>query len=276
MDYSTLISAKELLDNLDEKNLVIIDCRYSLFDKEAGRKNYQTDHIPRSVYGHMDEDLSGEIIAGKTGRHPLPSIDKLTALFSSWGIDENVQVIAYDDKSGALAARLWWMLRWLGHEKVAVLNGGWNYWYSNNFPVSSDIPTNEPKEFRADIRENFTVDINFVEQMRQRPELVLVDSRTSERYQGLQEPVDPIAGHIPGAINAPHPENINSEGLLHQPETLRGRFGRILGGKPVENAVFYCGSGVTACANLLALAHAGMGNAKLYPGSWSEWITRHH
>lgn len=276
MDYSTLISAKELLDNLDEKNLVIIDCRYSLFDKEAGRKNYQTDHIPRSVYAHMDEDLSGEIIAGKTGRHPLPSIDKITALFSSWGIDENVQVIAYDDKSGALAARLWWMLRWLGHEKVAVLNGGWNYWYSNNFPVSSDIPTNEPKEFRADIRENFTVDINFVEQMRQRPELVLVDSRTSERYQGLQEPVDPIAGHIPGAINAPHPENINSEGLLHQPETLRGRFGRILGGKPVENAVFYCGSGVTACANLLALAHAGMGNAKLYPGSWSEWITRHH
>jgi thiosulfate/3-mercaptopyruvate sulfurtransferase len=276
MDYSTLISAKELLDNLDEKNLVIIDCRYSLFDKEAGRKNYQTDHIPRSVYAHMDEDLSGEIIAGKTGRHPLPSIDKVTALFSSWGIDENVQVVAYDDKSGALAARLWWMLRWLGHEKVAVLNGGWNYWYSNNFPVSSDIPTNEPKEFKADIRENFTVDIDFVEQMRQRPELVLVDSRTSERYQGLQEPVDPVAGHIPGAINAPHPENINSEGLLHQPETLRGRFGRILGGKPVENAVFYCGSGVTACANLLALAHAGMGNAKLYPGSWSEWITRHH
>lgn len=276
MEYSTLISAKELLDHLDEKNLVIIDCRYSLFDKEAGRINYQTDHIPRSVYAHMDEDLSGEIITGKTGRHPLPSIDKMTALFSSWGIDETVQVVVYDDKSGALAARLWWMLRWLGHEKVAVLNGGWNYWFAHNFPVSSDIPTNDPKEFRANIQDNFTVDIDFVEQMNRHPELVLIDSRTSERYQGVQEPVDPIAGHIPGAINAPHPENINSEGLLHQPETLRGRFGRLLGDKPVENAVFYCGSGVTACANLLALAHAGMGNAKLYPGSWSEWITRHH
>ena len=180
MHYSTLISARALLDNLDYRDLVIVDCRFSLLDTELGRRNYQTDHIPRAIYAHLDEDLSGEIIPGKTSRHPLPSVEQLTDLFSNWGVDEGVQVVVYDDKSGAIAARLWWMLRWLGHEKVAVLNGGWPYWFEKNFPVSSDIPTNTPKAFRPKIQQHFLVDIHFVENLNGNDDYVLVDSSTRE------------------------------------------------------------------------------------------------
>ena len=276
MHYSTLISSSELMNGLDYEDLVIIDCRFSLADTNSGRGSYLVDHIPRAIYAHLDDDLSGEIRPGETGRHPLPSIEKLTKLFTEWGIDENVQVVVYDDKSGAIASRLWWMLRWLGHEKVAVLNGGWSYWFNKNMPVSGDVPTNKPRKFTPKVQENWVVDMPYVESIPEHAHLTLVDSRTNERYLGIKEPIDPIAGHIPGAINAPHPENVGSDGLLHSPDKLKDRFSTLLGEKSVEDTVFYCGSGVTACANLLAMEYAGMGSAKLYPGSWSEWITKHN
>ena len=271
MPYTTLISAQELLQELDN-TIVIIDCRFSLADTEQGRRDYATDHIPSAIYAHLDQDLSGEIIAGHTSRHPLPSVDYLTKLFSAWGIDETVQVVAYDDKAGAIAARLWWMLRWLGHEKVAVLDGGWPYWYKHNFPVSSAEPNPKSRVFKPIVNSHQLVDVAFVDKIREDHSFKLVDSRTKPRYQGLEEPIDPVAGHIPGAVNAPFPENVNEQGLLHTSQDLYNRFTAILGGHNPEEAIFYCGSGVTACHNLLAMAHAGLGHGKLYAGSWSEWI----
>lgn len=273
MVYSTLISAKQLRNELDNNKLLIIDCRFSLADTQQGRRDYLTDHIPGAIYAHLDEDLSGEIIPGITSRHPLPSVETLRSLFSNWGIDASTQVVVYDDRAGAIAARLWWMLRWLGHENVAVLNGGWNYWYQHNFPVSSEVPEREETQFQVNLQEHLLVDIKFVEEIESASEYTLVDSRTSNRYKGLEEPIDPIAGHIPGAINAPFPENVKEDGLLHSSQDLKERFKGILEGNSFENAVFYCGSGVTACHNLLAMAHAGLGSGKLYAGSWSEWIT---
>lgn len=271
MPYTTLISAQELLHELDN-TIVIIDCRFSLADTEQGRRDYATDHIPGAIYAHLDQDLSGEIIPGHTSRHPLPSIEQLRILFSNWGIDETVQVVVYDDRAGAIAARLWWMLRWLGHEKVAVLDGGWPYWYKHNFPVSSEEANPKPRTFNPQINSHHLVDVAFVDKVRQDHAFKLVDSRTKPRYLGMEEPIDPVAGHIPGAINAPFPENVNEQGLLHASQELYNRFTAILDGHKPEDTIFYCGSGVTACHNLLAMAHAGLGGGKLYAGSWSEWI----
>jgi thiosulfate/3-mercaptopyruvate sulfurtransferase len=270
--YTTLISARELREHLTDKNWLIVDCRFDLADTSAGRRAYEAAHIPGAVYAHLDDDLSGTIIPGSTGRHPLPSIEQISELFSLWGIDETVQVIAYDDKGGGIASRLWWMLRWLGHEAVAVLDGAWASWMAAGYPVS-DLPANlRPKTFMPRPQAGLTVDAAAVEQMRKDSKFTVVDSRAAERYRGEVEPIDPVAGHIPGAINLPFPENLQG-GSFMAPAALKARFEEALGGKSPEQVVFYCGSGVTACHNLLAYAHAGLGNAVLYPGSWSEWIT---
>lgn len=273
MPYTTLISAEALRANLGQPGWLVIDCRFSLADTAAGQRAYAESHISGALYAHLDEDLSGPIRPGQTGRHPLPSPEVAAARFAAWGIGADTQVVAYDDMAGGIAARLWWMLRWLGHEAVAVMDGGWQAWQAAGYPVDAEVPQPQPRVFTPQPRPGMWVDAATVDQIRRSPEYRVVDSRTPERYRGEVEPIDPVAGHIPGALNLPHPGNIAPDGKLRSPEELRRRFQEALGDTPPDHTAFYCGSGVTACFNILAYRHAGLGDALLYPGSWSEWIT---
>ena len=268
--YNTLITVNELLPNYVHENWVIVDCRFQLGDVEAGRNAYETAHIPGAVYAHLDEDLSGIILPGMTGRHPLPDVEELTALFSSWGITDGVQVVAYDDKSGAIAARLWWMLKWLGHESVAVLDSGWSGWLKAGGTQTSGVEDKQAAKFTARPDKSRIKPLAAIEAAARN--FTLVDSRTAERYRGEKEPIDPVAGHIPGAINFPHPNNVSPDGTWKDKAALRAQFEALLQNQDKAEVVFYCGSGVTACRNILAYEAAGLGTALLYPGSWSEWI----
>ncbi|MCB0635453.1 MAG: sulfurtransferase, partial [Lewinella sp.] len=200
--FSTLISADVLKAQLGPQ-LVIIDCRFDLADTEAGRRAYLAGHIPGAIYAHLDDDLSGPCEATKTGRHPLPCVTAAATLFSRWGITDGRQVVVYDDKRGAIAARLWWMLRWLGHEAVAVLDGGWAAWEAAGGPVSEEATKPIPANFTARPHEGWTVSAEEVDQWRANDAFAVVDSRAAERYRGEIEPIDPVAGHIPGARNLP-------------------------------------------------------------------------
>lgn len=263
--HTTLISPAILAEHLADEAWVIVDCRFSLEDTEAGHRAYEAAHIPGAVYAHLDADLSNPP-ATDNGRHPLPPPAVLAERFGRMGIDESKQVAAYDDANGAIAARLWWMLRYMGHEAVAVLEGGWSAWEAAALPTRAGEETNPVAFFSGTPRTDWLV------QMAQVPDVgLLVDSREPARYRGESEPLDPQAGHIPGAVNYFFQENWREDGYYLPPEQLRQRMATVLDGAPASEAVFYCGSGVTACANLLAMAHAGLGNGRLYVGSWSEW-----
>ena len=273
MPYTTLINATELRSRLEEPDWRVIDCRFDLAETEAGRRAYQAGHIPGALYAHLDEDLSGPIIPGQTGRHPLPPVETLARTFSSWGIDDRVQVVAYDALNGAVAARLWWLLRWLGHEAVAVLNGGWQGWQAEGHPVSAEKPVQPARTFTPRPRLELLANVTDILATRDNPAYRLFDARSADRYRGENETLDPVAGHIPGAISAPFAENLDAQGHFLPKAALQARFQDLLGTVPPERAIFYCGSGVTAAHNLLALAHADLGEGRLYAGSWSEWIT---
>jgi thiosulfate/3-mercaptopyruvate sulfurtransferase len=272
--YTTLISTGDLSNHLDDPQWAIVDCRFSLADVEKGRREYLQSHIPGALYAHLDEDLSGPLITGKTGRHPLPSIPTLVETISRWGIDASVQVVAYDDVGGALAAaRLWWLLRWLGHTSVAVLDGGWQHWLKQNQPTRSGFESRPPRDFSPNPRSNRIVQSDEVDKIRKDSRYRLLDSRTADRFRGENETIDPVSGHIPGAISAPYIENLDEDGLFLPVDRRRLRLHSLLAGVDAERAVFYCGSGVTAAQNILAMLHCGLGEARLYAGSWSEWIT---
>ncbi|MEZ5043959.1 MAG: sulfurtransferase [Saprospiraceae bacterium] len=274
--FQTLIDAQELKPLIGQPNLVIIDCRFALTDTESGKAEYQATHLPGAHYAHLDRDLSGEIIPGKTGRHPLPEIKTFADKCSQWGINADTQVVAYDHGNGGIAARLWFLLRWLGHEKVAVLNGGWAHWQKLQYPVTAEITPAMPSVFTPNRQEGWIIDLNTLAQVYQSASCLVVDSRTADRYRGENETIDPVAGHIPGAISAPFPDNLGPDGLFLDKATLAARFDQRLQGHDLKQTVFYCGSGVTACHNLLALHYIGRTEAKLFPGSWSEWITATH
>jgi thiosulfate/3-mercaptopyruvate sulfurtransferase len=271
--HSTIIDVDTLAASVNNPSWVIVDCRFSLNDPERGRRDYLQSHIPNAQYAHLDEDLSGEMIPGKTGRHPLPKIDDIAEKFSQWGIDHTVQVVAYDDANGGVAARLWWLLRWLGHDAVAVLNGGWKAWQAANLPVDAALPQRSRKNFRPQVRHSWTVDAAWVEKAIDHDKYCLIDAREPQRYAGVFEPIDPVAGHIPGALNLPYLQNVDDEGRFKPVEELQIRFTEAIRRRKMEHVAAYCGSGVTACHNLLAMVHAGFPIARLYPGSWSEWIT---
>lgn len=271
MSFSTIVSEVELAALLAEPDCRVVDCRSSLQDPSAGRAAYAKSHIPRATFADLLDDLSGPIVPGRTGRHPLPELDTFVGKLRSWGIRAKSQVVVYDDAGGAFAARLWWMLRWLGHEAVAVLDGGLPAWVAAGRPLTDEVVLPPIGDFVAKPHSEWLVTASELGAP-QSLERKLFDARAPERFHGDVEPIDPVAGHIPGAVNLPFAGNLRDGRFLPQAE-LRARFAQALDGTAPENAVVYCGSGVTACHDVLAFAHAGLPLPKLYAGSWSEWIT---
>ena len=271
--HSSLISTQIAQDHLDNPEWCFFDCRYELTAPEKKKEEYSLSHIPGAVYVDMNKDLAATHVAGKTGRHPLPSVDNLALKFSAMGIDNSIQVAVYDDAGGSHAARFWWILRWLGHDAVTVIDGGWSSWIKEERPVSSEILIPVAKKFIALPRINWTVTADEIIKDFNKPETCVLDARSGQRFRGENEKLDPVAGHIPGALSAPFTDNLNENGNWKSKSELRQKFEKLLKGSPAEEAVSYCGSGITACHNILAIYHAGLGESRLYPGSWSEWIT---
>ncbi|MEP6678117.1 MAG: sulfurtransferase [Betaproteobacteria bacterium] len=271
--YTTLISTDELAARLDDASIALFDVRHDLGSPESwGEHEHKASHLPHAVFLHLDRDLSATK-NGSNGRHPLPTPEACAALFGRMGIDAGKQVVIYDQGSGSFAARMWWMLRWLGHDAVAVLDGGFAKWTREKRPVTTEAVTPVATTFRA---KNVmpTVSSSGVEASLSRHTLLLVDARAAERFRGEVEPMDPVAGHIPGAVNRPASLNLTTEGVFKSAAELRTEFAALLGGRTHADVVQYCGSGVTACANILAMEIAGLQGTRLYPGSWSEWVAK--
>jgi thiosulfate/3-mercaptopyruvate sulfurtransferase len=271
--YETLISPSELSGHLGDPDWAIFDMRASTPPDSGGKAKYLAGHIPGAVHAHLEQELSGPIIPGRTGRHPLPDPAEFLKRLSGWGIDDPVQVVVYDEGPGQNAARLWWMLRWLGHNRVAVLEGGWAAWEDFSGPVKTGDETRPPRRFTPRLRKDRSVDVGMVDKLRNDPSWCLIDARAADRFRGQNEKIDPIAGHIPGAVSGPWSENVDSDGNFRAREELARKYGSIVGDTPMDQVVVYCGSGVTAAHDILAMVHAGLGEPKLYVGSWSEWIT---
>jgi thiosulfate/3-mercaptopyruvate sulfurtransferase len=271
MNRTTLIEPAELASRLGASDLVVIDCRYDLFTPDSGAAAYARGHIPGAHYAHADHELASPITAS-SGRHPLPAVEALDATLRSWGVGPESQVVVYDDTNGTTAARLWWLLRWVGHAKVALLNGGWKHWLASGGAQSSARPQPAAGAFRARADRVQWVSTEEVAALIGRPALLLTDARAPDRFAGRSEPIDVVAGHVPGAINHPLTLNLDSTGRFLPAEELLTRWQRTLAGRAPADLIAMCGSGVSACHNLLALEIAGLKGARLYPGSWSEWI----
>ena len=268
--FTTLIDSDQLETRLGSPDLVICDVRHDLARPEHwGKAQYDAGHIPGAVFVHLDRDLSAAM-TGRNGRHPLPTPEQAAKTFGRLGITAGKQVVAYDQGGGAIAARLWWMLRWLGFDAVAVLDGGYAKWAAEGRVVSEEPTIPTPAEF-AITRVTPTVNASGVMASLARQALVVLDARSPERFRGEVEPLDPVAGHIPGALNRPYTLNLDKDGTFKHPAFLRAEFEAILDGAPHDAVVHQCGSGVTACHNLLAMEIAGITGTRLYPGSWSEW-----
>ncbi|MBI1909670.1 MAG: sulfurtransferase [Deltaproteobacteria bacterium] len=266
-ETSPLVGSEWLGQHLQDNDLRIVDCRWMLGKPGEGKKQYEEGHIPGAIHLDVDGPLSGK---EGPGRHPLPDKRGFQAVLEKSGIGHETVVVAYDNGQGAPASRLWWLLRYYGHPHVSVLDGGWNSWIRSGGKISREIPVYSPATFIARPKKKWVVDKRVVEAVRDDPEVLLIDARTAERYRGEIEPIDPRPGHIPGAINLPFTEIIDPEtGLFLKPEQLRKKFEQI-GADQVKTMICYCGSGVTACTNLLALRMAGF-EGKLYEGSWSDW-----
>ena len=271
MHYTTLIDTHTLARNLDA-GWCVFDCRFVLNDPQAGERAYLAGHIAGAHYLHLDRDLAGPV-TGASGRHPLPDPEVLAAKLAGAGVDSTSQVIAYDATVGEFAARLWWLLRWLGHPQVAVLDGGWNQWLKEGRPVSQMPPSAVARgNFLA--RPNNSLWLNsgpILERIRSQTGRLL-DARAASRFWGAEEPIDPVAGHVPGAVNLPYSGNVTEDGRFKSAPVLKKRFLAALKAVAPADTACMCGSGVTACHNLLAMEVAGLSGAKLYAGSWSEWI----
>lgn len=271
MTYNTLISPPTLADNLNNPTWVVFDCRFSLADSSIGAQAYRMGHLPGARYVHLNDDLSSPV-RSYTGRHPLPDFNQLAQKLGDWGVGNRSQVVVYDDANGAFAGRMWWLLRCMGHSQVAVLDGGIQHWQQLDLPLTTQLPCPQASQFRSYLDNRQWLTAEQVENALAAKQICLIDARTPERYQGLQEPIDPVAGHIPKALNRPFQRNLQSNGQFLQPEKLRQDFSQLLGSRPAEQVVHMCGSGVTACHNLLAMEVAGLSGSRLYAGSWSDWI----
>lgn len=273
MKFTTLISAGELESMLGDPNLVLLDARFSLDDEEWGTAAYAEAHIPGALRADLSAHLSGPVIDGVTGRRPFPDPEVFAAQLSAWGIDSSVQVVVYDADRGLMAAaRVWVMLRWLGHDAVAVLDGGLTAWLAEDRPMTDDPEQASPRTFIPQVRDSLLASVDEVDEARVEPVCRVFDSRSADGYHGLGKYYDPVKGHIAGAGLAERTEVLADDGRFLPPDELRAHFDSLTAGQPAGQVIFYCGSGVTAAENLLAMAHAGLGDARMYVGSWSEWI----
>lgn len=269
-NWTTLVDAETLVAELGRDDLVVLDCRFSLADPDAGEAAWREAHVPGARYAHLDRDLSGPHWPD-AGRHPWPDAAAFTATLGRWGVSPDHQVVAYDAGDGAFAARLWFLLRALGHRAVAVLDGGWARWAALGLRTESDASVAGPtRTYRAQFDRARLLDATQVQAHLARGDL-LVDARAAERYRGEVEPIDRKAGHVPGAVNRPYADNL-VDGRFKPAPQLAAEFCALLGAHAVGDAVAMCGSGVTACHHLLAMEHAGLRGAKLFTGSWSGWI----
>lgn len=271
--YTLLISADELLRQIDAEPLRVLDCRFNLLEPDEGRRQHRLGHIPSAVHADLDKDLSGDVGPG-TGRHPLPSVDRLARVFGRLGIGNGTQVVAYDDSGGAIAARAWWLLRWLGHSRVAVLDGGIRAWLAAGGTLERGEAKVRATRFEARPQPGMVLEApDIVSALEDLHSLRLVDARDAARFQGLTEPLDTVAGHIPGSLNLPYSHALNPDGTWKSPDKLRQLWNAVLSGNPDGNSAVMCGSGVTACHLVLSALLAGRREPRVYAGSWSEWIT---
>ena len=274
MPLAQLISPQQLAERQKAASVVILDCRFALEDPDYGRCSYAEGHIEGAQYADLNRHLSGPVIKGVTGRHPLPAAETLVQQLRAWGISADTDIVLYDDGPGAYAARAWWLLAWLGkRDGVFILDGGLKAWHGAGFPLSLDAPLVAPGTFAGTPDNRLLLDAEQLEKRLGQPELTLIDARAQPRFRGDVEPIDPIAGHIPGAQCAAFNENLDTDGRFLPAAQLKQRFAAQLQGRSPDELVAYCGSGVTACHNLFALSLAGYPLGKLYAGSWSEWIT---
>jgi len=269
--WNTLVQAETLAIALGRPDLAIVDCRFSIQNPGAGESAYLTAHLPGAVYAHLDRDLSNITRQG-AGRHPWPDAGTFTTKLGEWGISPQTQVIAYDDGEGAHAARFWFLMRELGHEKVAVLDGGWKRWTALGLPVDTSVKRPITTRYNGTFDASRLLDADDVQQRLAAGE-VLIDARGADRFRGENETIDRIAGHVPGAVSRPFPSNLDDHGKFKTPMQLADEFRALLAGKSPDATIVMCGSGVTACHHLLAMDRAGLRGARLYTGSWSGWIS---
>jgi thiosulfate/3-mercaptopyruvate sulfurtransferase len=265
-----LVSPRELATHLGDPGWIVFDTRHDLGDVEKGARAYAAGHVPGAYFLHLDRDLAGPK-NGRNGRHPFPDLEDFAARLNERGVTPETQVVVYDDMGGNFAVRLWWMLRWLGHDRVALLDGGFPAWQKEGLPVNADVPAPRKGSFVPKPHAGWTVDAPFLERFHDDDSIKLLDARAAERFAGLQEPLDPVAGHIPGAVNRFWQKNLTPEGRFKPAEALRKEYEELLAGKAPGQTVHMCGSGVTACHNIFAMELAGLPGGRLYPGSWSEW-----
>jgi thiosulfate/3-mercaptopyruvate sulfurtransferase len=270
--YSSVVDADALRPNLGSPDWRVIDCRYDLLRPNAGEQAYGEGHIAGAVFADLERDLSGPKTR-QSGRHPLPDPDALAETFRRWGINPDTQIVAYDANGGQYAGRLWWLARWLGHDKVALLDGGWQAALRDALTIEEGKSAPARGRFERTRPRALAVDVAAVEQARIDPAWLVIDARAPDRYAGQNETIDPIGGHIPGAINRFWQSNLQADGRFKPPEQLRSEFAALLGERDPAHVILQCGSGVTACHHLVALQRAGIAGAMLYPGSWSQWIT---
>lgn len=268
-----LVSVDELAAHLNDPNWIVFDCRHDLANTEYGAQAWAKAHIPGALFLHCDRDLSGPM-TGKNGRHPLPDIETFVKCMGACGITPDTQVVAYDNEASAFAARVWWLLRWLGHEKVALLDGGLPGWKRAKQPLDTTVKQVTPTQFVPHQRSEMLVDTAYVEQHLRQPDMLLLDGRSEDRFAGQNERLDPVAGHIPGSLNRFYYDCLDDAAIYFKPaDELRAEFADLLGDRDPRTVVHVCGSGVTACVNVFGMEMAGMPGSKLYAGSWSEWCS---
>ena len=269
MTWTTLVDAATLAAHLDDPAWRVVDVRHQLADTAYGERVYAESHLPGAAFLHCDRDLSGPL-TGSNGRHPLPAPERLAARLGEIGIGPQTQVVVYDDAQGMIAGRLWWLLRWLGHDAVAVLDGGLQAWRAANGALTAELPRRRPASFVAKLGDTL-VDADHVQAFLQTSRMHLIDARSPDRYRGENETIDPVGGHIPGAVNRFFRDNLQADGRFKPAAALRAEWLAVLAGALPEQVVHQCGSGVSACHNLLAMEIAGLPGSRLYAGSWSEW-----
>ena len=273
MSFTSLVSTEELARHLDDPDWIVFDCRFTLTAPEAGREQYLHEHIEGARYAHLDDDLSSPITP-QTGRHPLPDKDKFVQWLRANGVTNNSQVVVYDDIFGAVAGRLWWLLKWAGHDAVALLDGCYPKWCREGHKTSQELPNITPSNFQASFRDNMLASSDDVlEFVNGNSKIVLIDARAEERFTGEIEMLDKVAGHIPGATNFVYEDNLDMGGDFLPADELKEQFNELTKGNTPDKVIHMCGSGVTACHNMIAMESIGLSGSRLYVGSWSEWIT---